>query len=1186
MIDKIAQQWLQYYTTSLRDSDIVEITSNEIKNRIPFDNFTQLNNSSLLQKTFKVALKQLKKEKKEQGTDDISDLQLAVYIAPFHVVTEQKDIVFPFWIPALLLPTGELCPPEESNEHPWFIRSVLEPIYKSNSTLCLGTLSKTLEVLDKYQFNYNNWEGYWESCSKFFTKITKTNLDSFALSNASIVHEYSMVNANKKISAWAIQHLYQGLLKSRKLPKLLNHILTSQDQKQKPTPPTEESFLEMGHYGQYNNKFPLSLSQRESLLTFIRDKEDTPTSVLAVNGPPGTGKTTLLQSVVANEFVVSALRGSKPQRMVASSTNNKAITNILNSFSSSADIVRWLPSLNSLGSYMIAGDEEKRQQAIADGYQLLMLNENRLEGFYFDLYESERIKLPKLKQYYINSYCRFYDTADEPSVKRVVTKLYNLLKQKSYQIDHILGHYRKRKKFESTHELTLTDVAGLQEELSRLQEVQERLEKERLELTSFKSSTFDPFFQDNKAPILSRLFNSSNKQYNNRVQLFLSTTPFATIFQNCETREDAEAVLLALSEKLNRELSALKKKISQCSEIVEKCINFREGEELIKKELQDIWSKFLANKGEGAAGYNHILNQTDSDEERINIILDLTLRYESFILAVHYWEGKWLIDQEKNGPFTNTQGQDSRIDCFRRISYLTPLFVSTFHMLPSYCRYYKKEGENWEVHPIYELFDTFIVDEAGQVAPEIGIPSMAFAKHALIVGDIHQIEPVWNITSPIIDKTNLKSCNLLSDSMSYETWRKKGILSSSGNLMCLAQNASAYSVLPNLGGTMLVEHRRCVDELVAFSNESVYNGLLKPLVGSKGIQNIKVHNKPLQLPPYGYVNVRSRSDNSSGSVFNITEAKAIANWIRSYESHILELYAKEKDGEKRYKPIEECIAIITPFTAQARTIKNALYDAGINANIGVGTVHTFQGAEVPIVIFSATYGANHGKRRLFFDAGYNMLNVAITRAKDHFIVFGNMNLFQANGSKKPSSILAKYLFSSDDNQMSEGFLYTIFKENRRLNSLERHQQCLKYSIEKASKQVIIVSPFISIYAIEADNLEPTIQQAIERGVQVKVYTDAFLDIVDGKLKESSRRGRKLLQQLGVELHILKGIHNKAVAMDNQMLAEGSFNWLSALRDRSHSYYREDVSHVLTGGEASQNINELISDLNAIESEGK
>lgn len=51
------------------------------------------------------------------------------------------------------------------------------------------------------------------------------------------------------------------------------------------------------HVGQMSGEFPLSVKQRNALHYFIEQKTG---EILAVNGPPGTGKTTLLRSVVAN----------------------------------------------------------------------------------------------------------------------------------------------------------------------------------------------------------------------------------------------------------------------------------------------------------------------------------------------------------------------------------------------------------------------------------------------------------------------------------------------------------------------------------------------------------------------------------------------------------------------------------------------------------------------------------------------------------------------------------------------------------------------------------------------------------------------------------------------------------------------------------------------------------------------
>ncbi|MFB2351606.1 AAA domain-containing protein, partial [Priestia megaterium] len=51
--------------------------------------------------------------------------------------------------------------------------------------------------------------------------------------------------------------------------------------------------------------------------------------VLAIHGPPGTGKTAILQEVVANSVVESVLQNREPDLLVVASTNNQAIRNAL-----------------------------------------------------------------------------------------------------------------------------------------------------------------------------------------------------------------------------------------------------------------------------------------------------------------------------------------------------------------------------------------------------------------------------------------------------------------------------------------------------------------------------------------------------------------------------------------------------------------------------------------------------------------------------------------------------------------------------------------------------------------------------------------------------------------------------------------------------------------------------------------
>jgi superfamily I DNA and/or RNA helicase len=383
--------------------------------------------------------------------------------------------------------------------------------------------------------------------------------------------------------------------------------------------------------------------------------------------------------------------------------------------------------------------------------------------------------------------------------------------------------------------------------------------------------------------------------------------------------------------------------------------------------------------------------------------LDVSFRHKAFQLALHYWEGEYLIKLESDLVDVNfdKKGLDAIKNRWQRQARLTPCFVSTFYMAPKFFSSFKffKKGEDgkniFDTPPLFDFIDLLIVDEAGQVSPEVGIATFALAKQAVIVGDVKQIEPVWNITNKI-DIGNLKKCNLIKnyEDLIYENeFDPKGFLSSTGSIMKMAQNACDFKEKGIAEkGVILVEHRRCYDEIINYCNVLAYNGQLIPLKGKA--------KDDLLFPPMFCIHIEGNSTTSNTSRHNQNEVRAIVNWLVTNKTNI----------ERKYGNIENAVGIITPFVGQKNNLRYALKNAGFNVDIlKLGTVHALQGAERPIILFSMVYGKGDSGT-MFFDRDNkpNMLNVAVSRAKDNFIVFANTEILDKK-ARTPSGILSNHL---------------------------------------------------------------------------------------------------------------------------------------------------------------------------------
>ncbi|EEZ9087647.1 AAA domain-containing protein, partial [Escherichia coli] len=655
----------------------------------------------------------------------------------------------------------------------------------------------------------------------------------------------------------------------------------------------------------------------------------------------------------------------------------------------------------------------------------------------------------------------------------------------------------------------------------------------------------------------------SKRQY--QIQLFLEDKLGALIAGNqWSDPETIERNIDGLLNSAEREQTTYRQQIDSAHEIV-----------LKEQQAVQEWQRLAFDLGyEG----DEELSFSQADE-----LADTQIRFPAFLLTTHYWEGRWLMDMARIDDLQEEKkkkGAKGVTARWQRRMKLTPCVVMTCYMLPGNMQISEHKGQRkFEKSYLYDFADLLIVDEAGQVLPEVAAASFALAKKALVIGDTEQIPPIWSI-APAIDVGNMLAEKILSGSTQEEITEKYtaiadlGKSAASGSVMKIAQFASRYQYDPELArGMYLYEHRRCFDNIIGYCNTLCYHGKLLPKRGREE-SNL--------MPAMGYLHIDGKGEQaSSGSRYNLLEAETIAAWLAENQQNIEAHYGKS---------LHEVVGIVTPFSAQVSTIKQALGKQGISTganekSLTVGTVHSLQGAERAIVIFSPVYSKHEDGG--FIDSDNSMLNVAVSRAKDSFLVFGDMDLFEVQPASSPRGLLAKYLFESEKNALSFDYkerkdLKTSETKIYTLHGVEQHDNFLNQTFENTDKHITIVSPWLTWQKLEQTGFLDSMIAACSRGINVTIVTDRSYNTEHKDFEKRKEKQQNLkaalekLNALGIATKLVNRVHSKIVIGDDGLLCVGSFNWFSATREAR--YERYDTSMVYCGDNLKGEIEAIYNSL--------
>ncbi|KAF6621543.1 putative nucleic acid-binding Zn-ribbon protein [Paenibacillus jamilae] len=270
------------------------------------------------------------------------------------------------------------------------------------------------------------------------------------------------------------------------------------------------------------------------------------------------------------------------------------------------------------------------------------------------------------------------------------------------------------------------------------------------------------------------------------------------------------------------------------------------------------------------------------------------------------------------------------------------------------------------------------IDEAGQALPQASVGAIFRSKKVMVVGDPSQIKPVMTLGSNVLTLIGRH----------YEVDEK--FVSADASTQTIVDATSQYGFQKNEDewiGIPLWVHRRSNYPMFTISNEISYEGLM--------------------------VQGKSADEAQGKSQWYDSTGKANDKFVKEQA----DLLKKMIDKRLQEDPdLADEIYVITPFRNVAYKLVQVLDEIKFTKRengktTNIGTVHTFQGKEAKVVYFVLGADSDSSGAARWAVSDPNMMNVAATRAKEEFYVIGDKKLYASLGSEvanKTMSIIDDY----------------------------------------------------------------------------------------------------------------------------------------------------------------------------------
>ncbi len=318
---------------------------------------------------------------------------------------------------------------------------------------------------------------------------------------------------------------------------------------------------------------------------------------------------------------------------------------------------------------------------------------------------------------------------------------------------------------------------------------------------------------------------------------------------------------------------------------------------------------------------------------------------------------------------------------------ISPVFSTAFASIDRMLNSLPSESIGW-----------LLIDEAGQATPQQAIGAIMRSKRVMAVGDPLQIEPVVTTPKPLLEG--------IASYMGVDHFKW---IAPEASVQSVADRANPFGATIDHGlrtlwiGSPLLVHRRCEEPMFTISNQLAYSGQMVKATIDKSTDVASIMGSKTE-----WFDVTGQGDNK----WSAAEGELVVGKILAALAAVgteLELF------------------VISPFRIVAQRMQDrmrqevATLDAhGIADPVSwirdnIGTVHTFQGKEAETVIFMlGAPNANQIGARNWAGSSVNLLNVAVSRAKRNFYIVGNQALWRDVG-KMPVLVreMAKFIRTED-----------------------------------------------------------------------------------------------------------------------------------------------------------------------------